>query len=204
MRNRGMITNWKDDRGFGFVTPSDGGPKVFIHIKSFARYQRRPVENEIVTYEVQTDVKGRLQAENVLFLNDSISLHSRARDYKIPLIFCTFFLTFLIWAVFVDKLPFAIIKIYLITSTITFIAYALDKAAAENVERRTRERTLHFFSLVGGWPGALAAQRLLHHKSKKKSFQIGYWVTVFLNCVAIGWLTTPSGVNILHSILVTF
>ena len=77
---------------------------------------------------------------------------------------------------------------YLVASTVTFIAYAIDKAAAKNNRRRTPENTLHFFRLVGGWPGALLAQRILHHKSKKKQLQTVFWTIVFINCVALTWM----------------
>lgn len=85
-------------------------------------------------------------------------------------------------------LPRFTIGVYLIASTVTFIAYAIDKAAAKHNHRRTPENTLHFFSLVGGWPGALLAQRILHHKSKRKQFQLVFWTTVFINCFALAWL----------------
>ena len=49
MRQQGKITKWKDDQGFGFITPDSGGEQVFVHIKSFSNRQRRPIGNEIVT-----------------------------------------------------------------------------------------------------------------------------------------------------------
>jgi cold shock CspA family protein len=67
MRHQGEITDWKNNRGFGFITPKGGGEKVFVHIKSFINRQRRPVGNEIVTYELKTDDKGRMQALSVAF-----------------------------------------------------------------------------------------------------------------------------------------
>lgn len=63
------------------------------------------------------------------------------------------------------------------------------------------ETALHVFSLIGGWPGALVAQRVLRHKTKKRSFQIEFWVTVILNCGALGWLFTSPGAQALESVL---
>ena len=82
-------------------------------------------------------------------------------------------------------LPGWVVTLYLVASAVTFILYAMDKSAAGKDGRRTPESTLHLLSLLGGWPGALIAQRLLNHKSTKASFQMMFWITVALNCVAL-------------------
>nr|WP_229419515.1 DUF1294 domain-containing protein [Pseudoduganella dura] len=61
---------------------------------------------------------------------------------------------------------------------VAFIAYAIDKRAARAGRRRTSERTLLLIGLAGGWPGALLAQRLVRHKSSKKSFQVRFRISV--------------------------
>ena len=78
--------------------------------------------------------------------------------------------------------------VYVVTSVITFLAYAQDKSAAQHNRWRTKESTLHSLALVGGWPGALLAQKLLRHKSSKESFQRVFWVTVVVNVLAVSWL----------------
>lgn len=111
------------------------------------------------------------------------------------------FVILLAGAAFAGKLPYAVLDLYLIASAIAFTAYAIDKSAAKNDQRRTRERTLHLLGLACGWPGALAAQRLLRHKSRKPSFQIWFWATVVLNCSALGWVVTSPDAYTLRAFL---
>ncbi|MFC1684920.1 DUF1294 domain-containing protein [Pseudomonadota bacterium] len=203
MRHQGKISTWKDDKGFGFITPKSGGIQVFVHIKSFANRRRRPVGNEIVTYVLKTDAKGRPQAGSVAFVGEPAPSASPRERSNIALILASAFLVLVAALAFVGRLPFAVLWLYLAASAIAFLAYAFDKSAARNDQRRTQESTLHFFALVGGWPGALAAQRLLRHKSKKQSFQIAFWTTVALNCSALAWLLSTSGAKVLRSILGT-
>lgn len=78
---------------------------------------------------------------------------------------------------------------------ITFLAYAMDKSAAQNGQWRTKESHLHLLSLAGGWPGAWCAQQWLRHKSSKVEFRAVYWVTVVLHCGALlawvaGWIAS--------------
>ncbi len=84
--------------------------------------------------------------------------------------------------------------LYAVASAACFIAYALDKAAARQGRRRTPERTLLLLGLAGGWPGGLAAQRLLRHKSSKTSFLVKFWLTVIVNLALLialqaGWIS---------------
>ncbi|MCZ8014240.1 MAG: DUF1294 domain-containing protein [Limnobacter sp.] len=83
----------------------------------------------------------------------------------------------------------------------TFAEYALDKSAAKKNRWRTSENTLHILSLVGGWPGALAAQRMLRHKNKKYSFQWIFWCTVVLNVTGLIGLLTSGGARAMQVFL---
>lgn len=83
-------------------------------------------------------------------------------------------------------------------SIITYLMYAKDKSAAENNRWRTPESTLHLYSLLGGWPGAIVAQQRLRHKTIKKSFRSVFWITVAINVAAIGWLHTDKGNRFLY------
>ena len=84
-------------------------------------------------------------------------------------------------------LPVGVAALYVAASVVSGVVYAIDKSAAERGAWRTRERTLHLLALIGGWPGALVAQTVLRHKSRKVSFRVAFWSTVALNCAALIW-----------------
>ena len=81
------------------------------------------------------------------------------------------------------ELPYAVPAVYLCASLPAFMMYYKDKRAAGAHQTRTPESTLHTLALLGGWPGALLAQGLLRHKTRKMPFQAVFWCTVALNCL---------------------
>ena len=103
--------------------------------------------------------------------------------YSIALLF----LACLAIAVYTNTVHPLLLILYLALSLLTFLAYAKDKSAAEKGNWRIPENTLHGLALFGGWPGALIAQQLLRHKSKKQSFRNIFYITVALNCLVLFW-----------------
>ncbi|MFN4360183.1 MAG: DUF1294 domain-containing protein [Hylemonella sp.] len=73
----------------------------------------------------------------------------------------------------------------LVMSLLSYALYAADKRAAHHRRRRVPERTLHLLALLGGWPGALLAQRHLRHKTAKPRFLLVYWLTVAGHVAAV-------------------
>ena len=76
-----------------------------------------------------------------------------------------------------------------VMSLICFIAYGLDKRRAQGGGRRISENTLHWMAFLGGWPGALAAQRQFRHKTQKLSFRLIFWLVVIVHIVIVGGIT---------------
>ena len=68
-----------------------------------------------------------------------------------------------------------VIGFYALISAVSFILYAVDKSAAKRGALRISETTLHLSELFGGWPGALIAQRVFRHKTRKQPFQLIFW-----------------------------
>lgn len=197
MRYQGRITRWKDEKGFGFITPNGGGEKVFVHVSAFSR-RRRPEGGELVTYALAVDGKGRAQAKSVAFVGERSTQFAAGKRSIVPVLFAVCFLLFILAMVVAGRLPVLVPVFYLVASVVTFLAYAFDKSAASRNAWRTSENTLHGLALLGGWPGAVAAQRLLRHKSAKKPFLVSFWGTVAVNCGLLGWLLSPSGAEVLN------
>ncbi len=55
----GTVKFFNSTKGFGFITPSDGGKDVFVHISAVERAGMTSLnEGQKVSFEVQSDVKG--------------------------------------------------------------------------------------------------------------------------------------------------
>ena len=204
MRHEGRIAKWNDERGFGFIFPSQGGDSVFVHISSFPRSDRRPSVNEAVSYTLAFDSHGRPQANDVRFMvgprSASLMRQIPRPDIAVPIALAMGFLIAIAALAAVGWLDVSWLALYYGASIITYGVYAHDKTAAQNAVWRTPEWTLHLLSLVGGWPGALIAQVLLRHKTRKLSFLIGYWFTVIVNFIALGVIVVK-GVSLLKVLL---
>jgi cold shock protein len=60
----GTVKFFNQDKGFGFITPDNGGPDVFVHISAVQGGALRDGQN--VSYDIGQDRKtGKSKAENV-------------------------------------------------------------------------------------------------------------------------------------------
>jgi cold shock CspA family protein len=63
---KGKISQWNDDKGFGFIVSENGDERVFFHISVVNTRDRRPQVNDNVLYEAIHDSEGRLKAKAVV------------------------------------------------------------------------------------------------------------------------------------------
>jgi uncharacterized membrane protein YsdA (DUF1294 family)/cold shock CspA family protein len=73
-------------------------------------------------------------------------------------------------------------------SIATYGVYAYDKAQAQAQGLRVPEAVLHLLEAFGGSPGAFVAMRVLHHKNKKREFQVVFWLIVAAQVGFLVWL----------------
>jgi cold shock CspA family protein len=64
MRFTGKLKTWTDDKGFGFITPTEGGQDIFLHISEYPK-GRKPNLNEMLSFEVALNPQGKKKAVNV-------------------------------------------------------------------------------------------------------------------------------------------
>ena len=61
----GTVKWFNNQKGYGFIQPSDGGKDVFVHISAVERAGWRTLrEGQKVSYELQTE-KGKTSATNL-------------------------------------------------------------------------------------------------------------------------------------------
>eukprot|EP00906_Rhabdomonas_costata_P010694 RCo015044 len=65
MVRTGVVRKWLDDKGFGFITPDDGGEDIFVHQTEVKSEGFRSLqEGEAVEFDTTTD-RGREKAVSV-------------------------------------------------------------------------------------------------------------------------------------------
>lgn len=193
MRYVGRISEWNDERGFGFVTPNGGGDRAFVHIRSFERPSRGPVPGMLVSYELRRDQKGRFKAAGVRATTGTQARRTVPRTRKPGLAIGLACLVAIALGWFVGRVPTIVAMAYGALSVFAVLLYRSDKSAALADRWRIQESSLHLVALLGGWPGALVAQDIFRHKSSKRSFQAVFWTTVACNCVGLAWLLGSGG-----------
>ncbi len=65
MRHKGTLRSWNEERGFGFIAPTQGGAELFVHVGALPKDGSRPAVGEKLAYELGRGRDGRVQATKV-------------------------------------------------------------------------------------------------------------------------------------------
>lgn len=62
----GTVKFFNADKGYGFIAPEDGSTDAFVHITAVERAGMRTLnKNDRVSYELETDRRGKASAVNL-------------------------------------------------------------------------------------------------------------------------------------------
>lgn len=205
---KGVIERWDDQKGFGFISIGQGKKVFFhiSAVRGAYRPQQGEVvmfqlDNDEQGRPKATHVRSDILAidnprirvkPKVKTIRPAISQPTmvgadrreqkfRLRESVIPWRYLAPLLILPILGV-IDlavsyQSPWGVLA-YVIASALAYYFYWDDKRRARLGEWRITEANLHFWSLVGGWPGAFIAQQQFRHKTKKFSFQFVFWLIV--------------------------
>lgn len=190
---KGKLVLWRDDKGFGFVRPETGEKDFFIHISAFKKgTNRRPQVGDTVHYQTATDVPEQRRISHAE-IEGAVYEKPGANLRKSQAVMHPFFLKTLaslpillsFYQVWKTANPIPLVS-YIFMSALTILYYGVDKKHALMDRWRIPEFYLHCLEFMGGWPGALLAQKEFRHKTKKSHYQRIFWAIVIFH--GIGWL----------------
>jgi uncharacterized membrane protein YsdA (DUF1294 family)/cold shock CspA family protein len=179
MAQQGELIEWNDERGFGFIRPDDGGPRLFVHISQIGRIATRPRVGDRMSYAIGPGRDGKAAATRVSIAGAN-PFKGRAlargvdvvapRHHPIRAYISLALLAMLAFGWLAGSIPPVLVALYLVLGLASAWLYYADKQSAEAREWRTSEATLHGLDLAFGIIGGLLAQQIFRHKTAKPGF----------------------------------
>ena len=213
-REKGILEDWHDARGFGFIRRPDGAGKLYVHMKAIGKSNERPKAGDILSYEVGTGANGRPAAINVQILPPTkpaplpeappqAASQPRAatpgpdptprHEPKAGLVRISMrtaaaatIIVLLGNDIMLDRFPVWVGLLYIIGGLVSWLFYQADKRAAERRQWREPERLLHLADLAFGIVGGLLAQHVLRHKTYKPGFVMVTALITALHVLTLG------------------
>jgi uncharacterized membrane protein YsdA (DUF1294 family)/cold shock CspA family protein len=182
-RETGILEDWHDTRGFGFIRRPAGG-KLYVHMKSIGKSTERPKAGDELSYEIGQGAGGRPAAINVRLVaakkpaaaatapaaQEPVQRRSGFQHISMRTAAAAVIIVLLANNMVLDRFPFWIGLLYIIGGATSWLLYQADKRAARRREWRAPERRLHLADLAFGIVGGLLAQHVLRHKTYKPGF----------------------------------
>lgn len=169
-RKTGALQRWDPAKGFGFI---EAQPRpIFVHRRAFDAHADPPEVGDHIAYVVGRDAQGRPCATEA-----AVVQRSGRRWWSLLGLLPWLALPGLALARW-GPAGWGLAGGMLALSALTFVLYRADKRKSQTGAWRTPEAKLHLLELLGGWPGAFVAQRVLRHKLTKRSYQAIFWIVV--------------------------
>ena len=192
---QGEIVQFDPAKGFGFVKVSGQKENVFIHQSDVDNGVR--LRNTMqIEFDLRSTSKGP-RAANIKVLgaappgsavpSTQPARRSNANPYTLYTLVAIAIVGVISGALFLIFGWFWLLDYLIGINIAAFALYGYDKNAAQNGRLRVPERVLHGVELFGGTPGAFIAQRVFHHKTRKVSYRIVFWLIFAIQAAAVIW-----------------
>jgi CspA family cold shock protein len=77
----GTVKFFNEHKGYGFIKPDSGGNDAFVHISAVENSGMRTLrENQRVSYDLETDNRGKVSAVNLKSVDESSDAPAAAND----------------------------------------------------------------------------------------------------------------------------
>ncbi|GAA5495922.1 hypothetical protein Rhal01_02103 [Rubritalea halochordaticola] len=177
-QHKARIIEWNPQKGYGFL--KHGKKRVFLHRRDFSEHHKRPAPGDHIHFTYGVDASGRQCAVNARHVNDGGKLTLGSLVLVLLLLLIPSLALYKLTRVLELSL-YLLPAVFLAINLITFSLYSSDKSNARKKLQRIPESMLHFWEFIGGWAGALLAQKKYRHKATKSSYQFSYWAIVILH-----------------------
>jgi uncharacterized membrane protein YsdA (DUF1294 family)/cold shock CspA family protein len=194
----GILEDWHDARGFGFIRRPGSAGKIYVHMKSIGKSINRPKPGDRLSYDIGVGSGGRPAAVNVMILDapppPPPAPRPRPRDensilrMSTRIIAAAVLLALLAANLGLHRLPLWVGLLYAIAGGGSYFLYFLDKRAAEKRQWREPERKLHLLDLTFGIIGGLVAQHVFRHKTYKQGFVTVTALITTLHVMMLGFI----------------
>lgn len=198
---QGLLCDWNDDKGFGFIVTEPDQHRVFFHISDYIEMTGRPVNGMGMRFTLQRHAEKRQWRATEVMCVSKPPKANQNRDSKpqrrskqregdvgdLPHIVVAL-LVGLVWVLALSQLSMWLVGWCALLSVVSFVSYQQDKQAALQQRWRVPEKRLHSLDIWGGWPGGLLARQIWRHKTSKTTFVVVFWITVLVNVLATVWL----------------
>lgn len=186
---QGEIVQFDPAKGFGFVKVAGQKDDIFIHQSDVDNGVRLQTGMR-VEFDVRTTPKGpraaNIKASGVAAPTQP-ARRSSANPYMLYTIVAVAIVAVIGGALFLLFGWYWLLDYLIAINIAAFVLYGYDKNAAQNSRLRVPERVLHGVELFGGTPGAFIAQRVFHHKTRKVSYRIVFWLIFAIQAAAVIW-----------------
>jgi len=178
--HEGFVIYYNKEKRYGFINSKKHDRNIFVHFSKIENAKELS-QGQQVEFDIKETSKG-LSAINV------IAGEKQYSPYLIFGISSAFIIGSIFYLLYFYQKINPIFSYLIAINITTFMLYGYDKLISAGEKLRVPEYNLHALALLGGSPAGLSAQKFFRHKTIKSSFQLVYWLIVFVQIGLLYWL----------------